>query len=111
MRKKKSPTPLGPLQCSLPQLPSQPTLAGHGYRDPSNAFATILDVYNLPIRAANRRRKKVVNAARENERGKESEREKKKRERDRDRDRQMEGEKEEKGERERERERERKKNM
>ena len=33
--------------------------------------------YNIPIRAANRRRKKVVNAARENERGKQCERENK----------------------------------
>ena len=50
----------------------------------------------IPIRAANRRRKKVVNAAGENEREKESEREKKKRERGRG------------GERERDREKQRK---
>ena len=56
----------------------------------------ILDSY-LPVRAANRRRKKVVNAARENGRGKESEREKKEGEREKEREK----------ERERERERER----
>ena len=41
----------------------------------------------IPIRAANRRRLKVVNTARENERGKESEREKKKNEKERKQER------------------------
>ena len=39
-------------------------------------FLFLNKIFSLPIRAANRRRKKVVNAARENGRGKESEQEK-----------------------------------
>ena len=34
-------TPLEPLPCTLPQSYSQTTLAGHGYRWPSDTFATI----------------------------------------------------------------------
>ena len=46
-------------------------------------FKPLAVTKDLPIRVANRRGKKVVNAARENERGKESEREKKEKERER----------------------------